>query len=51
MLKDDKQSMLIRIEKSEHDLASHHTKSVKAHSTCSEVDEALRKVAITKNLQ
>ena len=51
MLKDDKQSMLIRIEKSEYDLASHHTKSVKAQSTCSEVDEALRKVAITKNLQ
>lgn len=51
MLKEDKQSMLICIEKSELDIASHHTKSVKAQSTCTEVDEALRKVVITKNFQ
>ena len=50
MPKEDKQTILIHVEKSEHDQASHYTKSVKAQSTCSEVGEALRKVVITKNL-
>lgn len=46
--KDDKQTMLIHIEKSQSDSASKVSRTVKSQSNCSEVGEAFRKVIIKK---